>query len=412
MSSVIKSCLPIGEIQQEYFSNETKSQTLLDGYLSALKENDPGATMVRTSLGGTGFTFFCKNPSFTIEGEERVDSIGFVLKWQNRVFCEAERLGSEVFRFFDFCIPQMYQFDSEISDKIKVYAEKKKPSMETLDSKTHMLAMPQLYCNNLNDFIKKRMYFSLSKEEKDNLFYEFGRIASIDMLIGNNDRFLELSEKDAEGEVSKIGKFNDGNVLVDLTPSVPLLEHDRATSVRGVFPIDNCPCSRLLTLDKKEIKEFDLSCVFYAEEEEEDQGYYIADEQESNFSEIPAEAGKDFLAFFNSCFKTFVSKPEEYAFQFARHWNTDVCQGEEGESIESIKVQFARGLIDQLVKIKQEAKVLKKKISVEVPESGSLSKVRLLLEKNLEFLEEIELTEEEKAPAASASFVKCKAIKC
>jgi hypothetical protein len=131
--------------------------------------------------------------------------------------------------------------DASISEKL---ADVFKPYGGTVQcSKQVLMFMKYVAGENFRDFVRSEKYAKLSVDQKRDLFKLIGGITIVDVLLGNTDRFAQVS---ADGEESKYGfdelGANLGNVMVRWDPSqfqFPL-----------IYVIDNLIEPQLLSVEK------------------------------------------------------------------------------------------------------------------------------------------------------------------
>ena len=105
--STISSDLDIQKgLQEKYLSDERGIDTVLSAFSKALSSKDPLATLKKSDKGSTGFTCFCSLPSYSIDNEDELQPIGFILKWQNLAFSIIEDFGANVFKHFGMTPPK------------------------------------------------------------------------------------------------------------------------------------------------------------------------------------------------------------------------------------------------------------------------------------------------------------------
>lgn len=241
------------ELQAKYFSNPDMLDQLINSFHNCLQSRDPLTTMNKSNAGATGFTFLCGFPSTSLPDESASQPMNLVLKWQNTQQCAIEKCGSKIFQHFGFASPKTLQVAPHQSNFLLPFAEEKNPVINPSQKNLSLIAMPRLHALNFEESIKNRNLKRLSKPDFEKLAEKFGEIASIDFLIGNDDRFVKF-KPGYEKEIPSRSSFNSGNILIEL-------END---SLVEAYPIDNCLTPNLM---KKTVFE-DLTdidvCTFFS----------------------------------------------------------------------------------------------------------------------------------------------------
>lgn len=255
-------------LKAKYFSGSGNCHILIDALYQSLKGKVPHAFINRSSSGSTGFTFLGQVPSHAIANEIPDQRIGIVIKWQSEGQCSVERIGSLFFKAFGFPAPETYRIDPKLANLLGPYAEKKCFAMGANYQSLGLIAMPQLDANNFKEASKSKIK-QMSPEDQQVMLEKFGEIALLDIILGNNDRFVSFTDN-VETLFSATSSFNSGNVMMEFDE----LESGHQKLVE-VYPIDNCT---LDMADKKKI----------ISDSEEDMGFgFLEDDQFESSPDSP-----------------------------------------------------------------------------------------------------------------------------
>lgn len=368
-------------IQDRYFASQKSCSDLITGLFSAVHSKDPNAVIAKSDEGGTGFTFLCTVPSYFIKEESEVDTIPAVLKWQNETRCKVEQYGARVFRHLGFRSPPCYFFDAGHKTAIQLMktACEKAPAMESLVGTISCLVMPRFHSNNLSHVAKKGEFFKLEETDQKKMIHEFGRITAVDLLIGNDDRFIKFpTNKDLS--VLPSGCINSGNILL----------HIHEDKLQAIFPIDNCPSARLLKKERISSGGFDMM------------GFSIFDDNKENVNENSVEEAlpiedcvektppeEDSVEPFHRIFVDFHSNPEKYVDQFTEAFLKKIrCPKTEIAKLKPlIKAAFLEGIEGQLSTLTDHANSLREEAESWDLSSENVSSAKRLFVQNLKFLE-------------------------
>lgn len=358
-------------IQQHYFVSEDKSRMLVEDLCEALEAGSPNATLVRSNKGSTGYTFLATVPSSHIAGCSELDTVNLVCKWQGEDLCKVEAFGAQIFDIFAFNPPPTYCISGEspLSGRLMSYALEKVPAMESLVGTLPFLLMPRLMCNNLEDVARSGQFLALDPSEKEKLIYKFGRIAAVDMLIGNNDRFLKFPLIEEGAAAPEASVINPGNILI-------YLNQDKRC-IGEIYPIDSCPSMHLIPKEKALEYSHGLVHLFGSTSPE------IDSDTESDWNP------QFYVNHFHQIFVQFVVAPDAYATQFAKGFVTVMnCPIDQIDDLQALTQEaFARGIKDQLSTISEFGGYPEEILGL--PEDGSdLYFVKLLFKKNIEHLQQ------------------------
>jgi len=220
-------------LKEKYFSSSGECHLLLTALFESLKGRDPLAFINRSSSGGTGFTFLGQVPSHALAHETPDQRIGIVIKWQSEGQCNVERIGALFFKAFGFPAPETYRIDEKLANLLGPYAEKKCFAMGANYKALSLIAMPLLDANNFKEASKSKIK-QMSPEDQQAMLEKFGEIALLDIILGNNDRFVSFTD-DVESLFSVTSSFNSGNVMMEFEENVSARQ-----KLVDVYPIDNC----------------------------------------------------------------------------------------------------------------------------------------------------------------------------
>ncbi len=220
-------------LRSKYFNTNNNCKILLKALHTSLKRKDPATFLKRSSSGGTGFTFLGQISSSAILNEIPDQRIGFVVKWQSEEQCNVERIGALFFKALGFPAPETYRVDHSIANSIGPFAIKECPSLETTYKSLSLIAMPQLDANNFKEASKSKIK-QMSIEDQKVMLQKFGEIALLDIILGNNDRFISFTDN-VDSPFSLTSTFNSGNVMMEFEEF-----EDGNQKLVNVFPIDNC----------------------------------------------------------------------------------------------------------------------------------------------------------------------------
>jgi hypothetical protein len=120
--------------------------------------------------------------------------------------------------------------------------------------------MPKLHALNLQETIRNKYIMRLSTRDQLRLLNNIGKIAAIDLLFANNDRFFSFNDSDSFANCRQ--NLNSGNLMIEFIKK-PLGKID----LKNVRPIDNCVSSDFLEKKGLEEAEEDFCLDIFAEEE-------------------------------------------------------------------------------------------------------------------------------------------------
>nr|NGX60153.1 hypothetical protein [Chlamydiota bacterium] len=279
------------DLQNKYFANPDGVKKLLDSFRLCLQLKDLNTTFEKSNKGSTGHTYLCSMPTYRITDEKKIQPMEFVLKWQNLAFCTIEKLGAQIFQHFGFHVPKIHQFSKSEATEVMHAAREMDFKLEAMVNGVPLIAMPKIHGGNLTDIIKNGKLKKLSKEDLEILLQKFGQIALLDLIIGNDDRFIGFSSNLKQVFHKSL---NPGNVMVEVDQSSP-------PRLVGVYPIDNCTSADLILKEKeKEEEEMDLD-LFSIFDEHEDLDAPMAVQSKSKEAHS-AEIDPKCIAGFNAVF--------------------------------------------------------------------------------------------------------------
>jgi hypothetical protein len=169
----------------------------------------------RSHAGNTGKTFLPIDYDFN-----------WVVKWQNRLYCQIEFIATEFFRrgFQHLSVPRPLHV-TDISSRQVILRQFKQQDISVKDEP---LLLEYCQGNTLAVFYVEAHVEKLDSVELAGLFKRFGIISGYDFLIGNNDRLIPSG---LPACLSLPHQANGGNVLIELS----------GNSVAAVHAIDNGP---------------------------------------------------------------------------------------------------------------------------------------------------------------------------
>lgn len=364
-------------LSEQYFSDGNQVDGILKVFQESLRNNAPNTTIERTKLGSTGHTYKCSISAKKLAKENPAVMLDFILKWQPKAQCFVEQLGSQLFQSLGYKAPEIYYCDSNKAIEIVASAKKKN---ETLESKVHelpLIAMPKIEGGNLLDLIKNDKLKKLPKEDIESLMEQFGEIAAMDLLIGNDDRFLRFTS-DPSASFIPNKSLNPGNVMMQLKPE------GKNYRLVNVYPIDSCPAP--VFVDKEKVEEMEeLGGGLFGEDDEFECG---AEESQStvlneNTTAEREEKQKGFHKVFKDIYQNIPALCNDFEEKLSialREESVDLDEYEEFFS--AIPTHFIRGLEKGFEKIKQNNQI-PILIGQDLP---GIKHERRLIEKNLKTL--------------------------
>lgn len=234
-------------LKAKYFSGSKECHALLNALFRSLKANAPFAFINRSSSGGTGFTFLGQVPSNALSEEVPNQRIGLVIKWQQEGQCNVERIGALFYQTLGFPAPATYRIDPKLANQLGPFGEKKCPAMGDTYKSLTLIGMPLLDANNFKEASKSKLKL-LSREDQQTMLQKFGEIALLDLILGNDDRFISFTD-DVENPFKVTSSFNSGNVMMEFEEF-----EGKVQKLVDVYPIDNC------TLDLADKKTYVSGC--------------------------------------------------------------------------------------------------------------------------------------------------------
>ncbi|NGX48067.1 MAG: hypothetical protein K1000chlam3_01454 [Chlamydiae bacterium] len=375
--SILSSSLELQkQLSELYFESSEKTRKLVDIFTRCLKEEDQTTTFHRSSEGSTGHTYLCSMPSYLIPEEKITQSIGLVLKWQNSTLCAIEKLGAQIFQHFGLNAPKIHPFSENEAKKIMDSARKIDEKLGSMVNGLPLVAMPRIFAVSLTDIIKNGKLKQLSLQDQELLLKKFGQITLLDLLIGNNDRFISFIP-DAEKKFNELSSLNGGNVLIEFEAE------DSSIRLKDVYPIDNCTAIELL--EKKPIEEeenYDFS--LFSEEGEEE-----GEEEGPQFASQPSSKKKDLIAEFNAVFRSLIQDQDTLCKHFEKNLKKEILECNENiddyrEILSLIPVHYKAGMDQFLQKIRQNPSYLEK-----LENSMDTKKMIELISRNLKALKEL-----------------------
>ncbi len=372
--SILSSSLGLQkQLVEKYFESSEGARTLIDTFRSCLGNRDPNTTFHRSSMGSTGHTYLCSMPSNRLPKEMSVQPIGLVLKWQNSALCAIEKLGAQIFQHFGLNAPKVHPFSESEAKKIMDSARKTDEKLDSMVNGLPLVAMPRMHAANLTDIIKNGRLKQLSIQDQELLLQKFGQITLLDLLIGNNDRFIKFIPN-AEKKFHDLPSLNGGNILIEFETE------DASIRLKDVYPIDNCTAIELL--EKKPIEEEeDYGFSLFGEEDEDE-------DEDLQFPSQPTSEKKDLIAEFNAVFRSLIQNQDILCKHFEENLKKEILECNENvddykELLNLIPVHYKEGMNQFLQKIRQNPNYLEK-----LEDSMGTKKMRDLISRNLQVLKE------------------------
>lgn len=246
-------------LSEQYFSSDSQVDDVLKVFREKLVSRDPNTTILKTSAGSTGHTYKCSISAKKLARENPAVMLDFILKWQPEAQCSVELLGTQLFQSHGHKAPNIYYRGSskaiEIVDSAKKVNEKLKSQVDELP----LIVMPKIEGGNLGDLIQNGQLKKLPKEDVEHLIEQYGEIAAMDLLIGNDDRFLRFTD-DPDQPFYPGTSLNPGNVMMQLKS-----EGD-SYRLMNVYPIDSCPAP--VFVDKEKVEEMEELGFSWMEDDE------------------------------------------------------------------------------------------------------------------------------------------------
>jgi hypothetical protein len=207
--------------------------------------------------GPTLLVSYPRNNNELTESYEFTDSQlnTFVVKWTTRNEFLTTKIYSHFSRYCAFLVPQascidlaekthimidgfMNDLSSEMADCLKnsFLAIAKTFNSELEPKHEQILLLERLPGDNLFDFARRK-YPDLSLEQRAKLFNQLGQLAIVDLLVGNQDRFIkaDFDNQKNKYQISNASISNLGNAMVTWHGNIDL----QTEATPQVYAIDN-----------------------------------------------------------------------------------------------------------------------------------------------------------------------------
>lgn len=219
--------------QTVFYSKEIRAvDNLFQSFIASLKNKEPGTSIIKTSEGRNAYTFQCS----LAEGNKTSFFVIKVLKNARQV--AHELAGNIYIEQFSLNSPSSNQYSQTLNPEeanlIVKEAELKTSGQEL--SGYSLLCMEKIQGMSLAQFFLTGKY----QEIKDwtSIQEQFGKIAVLDLFIGNLDRFFGVQGRNF------IPKVNFGNVM--LTENLDTIQ---------VTFIDNPPIQEIVNINSLSVEE-------------------------------------------------------------------------------------------------------------------------------------------------------------
>ncbi|MBS0625526.1 MAG: hypothetical protein JSS32_05705 [Verrucomicrobia bacterium] len=121
----------------------------------------------------------------------------------------------------------------QVEEQLKGIAKSCDKDLDTAGL-THFVTMTQFVNGeNMFDFIDSGKFAQMNEPQKINFFRQIGRLAMMDLLLGNGDRFFKLALDDGKWIFDRMADTNFGNAMVNWNPDTNKDEN------AAIFAIDN-----------------------------------------------------------------------------------------------------------------------------------------------------------------------------
>lgn len=196
-----------------YKAKLNKDKAKLDKDIAKLafgQEEPPKATLIKTSNGSTGFTFFG-----TLLKDKVLDQV--VLKWTSQKGAVNEKIGNEFFKAFGFNTPNISFCERNLATNLTPFATALSHAV-CYENIHEIMVMPKLPGMPFEDFFNQGFPQLLEDPDLEKIGLEIGRTAIYDIALGNPDRFVRF---EAEYPYLGIPGPNLGNILIELGMTRP-----------------------------------------------------------------------------------------------------------------------------------------------------------------------------------------------
>jgi hypothetical protein len=200
------------------------SDTILRTFKRSLKEDHSGAVLKSTAHGSSGYTLLGNGPvkafappSAAISDVQPEEQVGIVLKWIPQRAAKDEYACNELAKAFGLEVPIMQPVSKETSALFVSPTKRQKPSFN--ESPFQLIAMNRIEGMNLSQLCSSGAIFRLKPSSWQQMMYQFGKAAMLDLFSGNFDRFVrfQMNEKGVY-EFIEDPEANAGNVMIHTTP--------------------------------------------------------------------------------------------------------------------------------------------------------------------------------------------------
>lgn len=383
------------------------SDKILRSFKKSLKSSNSGANLRATAHGSSGYTLLGNGPVKAFDPAsaapaDQDEQVGIVLKWIPHRAAKDEYACNELAKAFGLDVPVMQSVSKETSSLFVSPTKRQKPSFN--EGPFQLIAMNRIDGMNLSQLCLSGAIFALKPSSWQQMMYQFGQAAILDLFSGNFDRFIRFQmNQSGEYEFVQDPEANAGNVMVHTTP--------QRGNISSVAFIDNTSLAPPSKPAVEKDEEVDLDFSLFGVNEPEAAPITPPRTPEKQ-SENPAIV-KGLNAFFVSTIKELerdsnalaehITSAVKKAILNAVKEEVDLVSARQSLAIESALIQangdLKQGLLDGLLRLKNPAF---QKAALSSVETGSKS-LNQLVRLNLFSLEERQL-EPSKTVAAGPIF--------
>ncbi len=198
------------------------SDKILRSFKKSLKSSNSGAVLKATAHGSSGYTLLGNGPvkSFgpaSAATADQDEQVGIVLKWIPHRAAKDEYACNELAKAFGLDVPVMQSVSKETSSLFVSPTKRQKPSFN--EGPFQLIAMNRIDGMNLSQLCISGAIFALKPSSWQQMMYQFGQAAILDLFSGNFDRFIRFQmNQSGEFEFVQDPEANAGNVMVHTTP--------------------------------------------------------------------------------------------------------------------------------------------------------------------------------------------------
>jgi hypothetical protein len=176
---------------------------------------------------------------------DKTKSLHFILKWASSEMNTNAKECSELLRKFGMITPSIYPIDQELSEGVSFFAKEKKEKFKTdLRPKT-LNFMVAFEGATLHAAVKTKQIRQLEEADLERVMVEIGKVACLDLFVGNDDRFLFFSWR-KELDVLYSRPCNAGNLMMQVVKN----DADNR-SLGNIYLIDNETSEKLHRKEEK-----------------------------------------------------------------------------------------------------------------------------------------------------------------